>query len=155
MITANGSILSGQLPREQGGGGLAGSLIDLEDSKSVCSCSCQVGHSHCFPCLSFVPGGGGRRSKGRKGRKAVHSVVGAEFSSYAACAPSSTSIVGRSYGALSNTGTYSAASLGVCDDTVFLERYTPASTIGDAGPEADTGHQVRDIKNQFTPDFID
>lgn len=47
VITANGSILSGQLPREQGGlggaGGLAGSLIHLEgDSKSVCSCSCQV-----------------------------------------------------------------------------------------------------------------
>jgi hypothetical protein len=50
-------------------------------------------------------------------------------------------MVGRSYGALSNTGTYSAASLGICDDTIFLERYTPASGGGD-GLDPETGHQV-------------
>lgn len=87
-------------------------------------------------------GSGGRRSKGRKGRKSG-GVVGAEFSSYGPCGPSASSIVGRSYGALSNAGTYSAASLGVCDDTIFLERYTPASgVVGDAGQELEDSHQV-------------
>ncbi|KAI9551808.1 hypothetical protein GHT06_022144 [Daphnia sinensis] len=133
VITANGSILSGQIPREHGGVGLAGSLIDLEDSKSVCSCSCQVAHNHCFPCLSLVARG--KRNKGRKGRKSGGTVC-ADYS----CGPSPASMVGRSYGALSNTGTYSAASLGICDDTIFLERYTPASGVGD-GIDPETGHQ--------------
>lgn len=97
-----------------------------------------MAHSHCFPCFSL--NAGGRRTKGRKGRKSG-GAVGAEFSSYAACGPSSSSMVGRSYGALSNAGTYSAASLGVCDDTVFLERYTPAS-VGEGGLEPESGHQV-------------
>jgi hypothetical protein len=78
-----------------------------------------------------------RRNKGRKGRKSG-GAVGAEFS----CGPGSASMVGRSYGALSNTGTYSAASLGVCDDTIFLERYTPASGGGDGSLDPDAGHQV-------------
>lgn len=84
---------------------------------------------------------GNRRGKGRKGRKSG-GVVGAEYSSYSACGPSSSSMVGRSYGALSNTGTYSAASLGICDESGFLERYTPASVRGDGGVGSETGHQV-------------
>lgn len=126
MITANGSILSGQLPREQGGGGLAGSLINLEDSKSVCSCSCQP--VHCFPCFT------GRRHQARRAGGGV------EFGAYAA--PGGASVVGRSYGALSNTGTFSAASLGACDnDVLFIERYTPASVVGTEGTQ-ESGHQV-------------
>ena len=130
VITANGSILSGQIPREQGGGGggigLASSLINLEDSKSVCSCSCQAAHSHCFPCWIV-------RSRLR-GRRAHSNSIGqsVEFGTFSTTAGirSSAQATGRSYGALSSTGTFSIASLAGETDT-FLERYIPGPSTGD------------------------
>jgi len=101
IITANGSILSGQIPREQG----RGSMINLDDSKSVCSCSWP---QHCFPCMPLAP----------NGRKKCKS--GADFAYNGPRVAPAMGAFGRSYGALSSA-TYSVASLS-CDNDVFIEQ---------------------------------
>ena len=102
IITANGSILSGQIPREPGG---RGSMINLDDSKSVCSCSCPP---HCLPCMPFAAISRRKNCKSSGGSS--------DFVSY------NRPGAGRSYGALSSA-TYSVASLS-CDNHVFFEHHT-------------------------------
>lgn len=129
VITANGSILSGQIAHQHGGG----SLINLDDSKSVCSCSCQ-----CHGCLPWLPlslrrrGGGGSASGGSGGGNGAGGNGGrvgasktrplpSDYAYSTGRGPAALSSLSRSYGALSSAATYSAASIG-CDNETYIEK---------------------------------
>jgi hypothetical protein len=104
--------LSGQIPREQGGG----SLINLDDSKSVCSCSCQ-----CRGCLPWLPLSIGGSNGGAGGSVSKNRQVASDYGFAASRGTTALSGFTRSYGALSSAATYSAASLG-CDNEMYREQ---------------------------------
>lgn len=109
IITANGSILSGKLPREQGGG----SLINLDDSKSVCSCCCQ-----CRGCLPWLDSIGGVATSATSTSK-TRPGGGTDYAYVTSRTTPGFATFGRSYGALSSA-TFSVTSFN-CYNDIYRE----------------------------------